>query len=90
MEIYIRLNWDDFIGTEFKGKTVIGVFSQKYKNTKIVVRNNDIYGENDHGMEVAIYAAEGDNEVFLFCDYLPWGEDVRDAEFTGIVGNFWS
>lgn len=89
MEMHIRLNWDDFIGTEFKGKTVIGVFSQKYKNTKIVVRNNDPYGENDHGMEVAIYAAEGDNEVFLFCDYLPWGKDVRDAEFTGSIGITW-
>ena len=90
MEMYIRLNWDDFIGTEFKGKTVIGVFSQKFKDTKLVVRNNDPYGENVHGMEVAIYAAQGDNEVFLFCDYLPWGTDVRDAEFTGEVGDFWS
>lgn len=87
MEMLIRLNWDDFVGTEFKGKPVIGVF--QWKNTQLVIRNNDIYGENTHGMEVAIYAAEGNNEVFLFCDYLPWGEDVRDAEFTGSIGEFW-
>lgn len=90
MEMYIRLDWHEFIGTEFKGETVIGVFSPKFKDTKIVVRNNNSYGENDHGMEVTIYAAKGDNEVFLFCDYLPWDVDVRDAEFNGIVGDFWS